>query len=82
MMNLSQFKELRGYRTYHPVSTAQGNYTILYVDAEGETWDINTEGETIKTLAELREFVQELFSQRALNRQQFLELQDGIADLT
>ena len=56
-------------------------FTILVTDEQGETWDLNAQGEPIRTPDELIDFVWEIREQRIITPVKANKLQSRIRDL-
>ena len=59
----------------------QRTFTILVTDEQGETWDLNAQGEPIRTPDELIDFVWEIREQRIITPVKANKLQSRIRDL-
>lgn len=45
-----------------------GFKTVIHVDSNSEIWDLNGEGDPIKSETELRNFIHELYDQKCINK--------------
>ena len=56
-------------------------FTILVTDEQGETWDLNAQGEPIRSYDELIDFVWDIREQRIITPVQASKLQSRILSL-